>query len=395
MILSKNYDEVFFVRDEEMFALILDYESAMFTLDTIKENKTGTSEYVNDMSKGTLHFAQPLFKLDVGGNSEEEEEFAKNLQKRNMIKMMKDLIYIKYDTSVPVSTHKDFLSALLKCNSNVSDNKKKNKDNKLKALTLDDVILPEKTKKELRKIVDMMKNNDRLIRIGARPIKGIALYGESGTGKTLTAKILSNEIDSKFIYKSGSEFKGKYQSEGCEKVKKLFEEARNYPSACIFIDEADSLLAQREEGENKNDSNMTVNQILTELDGFDKNENIFVIIATNRLDMIDEAAKRSGRFDTILHIGIPTFENRVDLFELYINKVEHDKDIDFVKLAELTKEITGADVDNIVNQSAIDAVLIHDRDYVIEQDIIDVINRLGMNKEDNKKTNKIGFSVNN
>ena len=391
MILSKNYDEVFFVRDEEMFALILDYESAMFTLDTIKENKMGTSEYVNDMSKGTLHFAQPLFKLDVGGNSEEEEEFAKNLQKRNMIKMMKDLIYIKYDTSVPVSTHKDFLSALLKCNSNVSDNKKKNKDNKLKALTLDDVILPEKTKKELRKIVDMMKNNDRLIRIGARPIKGIALYGESGTGKTLTAKILSNEIDSKFIYKSGSEFKGKYQSEGCEKVKKLFEEARNYPSACIFIDEADSLLAQREEGENKNDSNMTVNQILTELDGFDKNENIFVIIATNRLDMIDEAAKRSGRFDTILHIGIPTFENRVDLFELYINKVEHDKDIDFVKLAELTKEITGADVDNIVNQSAIDAVLIHDRDYVIEQDIIDVINRLGMNKEDNKKANKIGF----
>ena len=391
MILSKNYDEVFFVRDEEMFALILDYESAVFTLDTIKENKTGTSEYVNDMSKGTLHFAQPLFKLDVGGNSEEEEEFAKNLQKRNMIKMMKDLIYIKYDTSVPVSTHKDFLSALLKCNSNVSDNKKKNKDNKLKALTLDDVILPEKTKKELRKIVDMMKNNDRLIRIGARPIKGIALYGESGTGKTLTAKILSNEIDSKFIYKSGSEFKGKYQSEGCEKVKKLFEEARNYPSACIFIDEADSLLAQREEGENKNDSNMTVNQILTELDGFDKNENIFVIIATNRLDMIDEAAKRSGRFDTILHIGIPTFENRVDLFELYINKVEHDKDIDFVKLAELTKEITGADVDNIVNQSAIDAVLIHDRDYVIEQDIIDVINRLGMNKEDNKKANKIGF----
>ena len=136
---------------------------------------------------------------------------------------------------------------------------------------------------------------------------------------------------------------------------------------------------------------MTVNQILTELDGFDKNENIFVIIATNRLDMIDEAAKRSGRFDTILHIGIPTFENRVDLFELYINKVEHDKDIDFVKLAELTKEITGADVDNIVNQSAIDAVLIHDRDYVIEQDIIDVINRLGMNKEDNKKANKIGF----
>ena len=394
MILSKNYDEVFFVRDEEMFALILDYESAMFTLDTIKENKMGTSEYVNDMSKGTLHFAQPLFKLDVGGNSEEEEEFAKNLQKRNMIKMMKDLIYIKYDTSVPVSTHKDFLSALLKCNSNVSDNKKKNKDNKLKALTLDDVILPEKTKKELRKIVDMMKNNDRLIRIGARPIKGIALYGESGTGKTLTAKILSNEIDSKFIYKSGSEFKGKYQSEGCEKVKKLFEEARNYPSACIFIDEADSLLAQREEGENKNDSNMTVNQILTELDGFDKNENIFVIIATNRLDMIDEAAKRSGRFDTILHIGIPTFENRVDLFELYINKVEHDKDIDFVKLAELTKEITGADVDNIVNQSAIDAVLIHDRDYVIEQDIIDVINRLGMNKEENK-TVKIGFNVNN
>ena len=87
--------------------------------------------------------------------------------------------------------------------------------------------IPEKTKKELRKIVDMMKNNDRLIRIGARPIKGIALYGESGTGKTLTAKILSNEIDSKFIYKSGSEFKGKYQSEGCEKVKKLFEEARN------------------------------------------------------------------------------------------------------------------------------------------------------------------------
>ena len=391
MILSKNYDEVFFVRDEEMFALILDYESAMFTLDTIKENTTGTSEYVNDMSKGTLHFAQPLFKLDVGGNSEEEEEFAKNLQKRNMIKMMKDLIYIKYDTAVPVSTHKDFLSALLKCNSNVSDNKKKNKDNKLKTLTLDDVILPEKTKKELRKIVDMMKNNDRLIRIGARPIKGIVLYGESGTGKTLTAKILSNEIDSKFIYKSGSEFKGKYQSEGCEKVKKLFEEARNYPSACIFIDEADSLLAQREEGENKNDSNMTVNQILTELDGFDKNENIFVIIATNRLDMIDEAAKRSGRFDTILHIGIPTFENRVDLFELYINKVEHDKDIDFVKLAELTKEITGADVDNIVNQSAIDAVLIHDRDYVIEQDIIDVINRLGMNKEDNKKANKIGF----
>lgn len=391
MILSKNYDEVFFVRDEEMFALVLDYESAMFTLDTIKENKMGTSEYVNDMGKGTLHFAQPLFKLDVGGNSEEEEEFAKNLQKRNMIKMMKDLIYIKYDTSVPVSTHKDFLSALLKCNSNVSDNKKKNKDNKLKTLTLDDVILPEKTKKELRKIVDMMKNNDRLIRIGARPIKGIALYGESGTGKTLTAKILSNEIDSKFIYKSGSEFKGKYQSEGCEKVKKLFEEARNYPSACIFIDEADSLLAQREEGENKNDSNMTVNQILTELDGFDKNENIFVIIATNRLDMIDEAAKRSGRFDTILHIGIPTFENRVDLFELYINKVEHDKDINFVKLAELTKEITGADVDNIVNQSAIDAVLIHDRDYVIEQDIIDVINRLGMNKEDNKKANKIGF----
>ena len=392
MILSKNYDEVFFVRNEEMFVLILDYESAMFTLDTIKENKTGTSEYVNDMSKGTLHFAQPLFKLDVGGNSEEEEEFAKNLQKRNMIKMMKDLIYIKYDTAVPVSTHKDFLSALLKCNSNVSDNKKKNKDNKLKALTLDDVILPEKTKKELRKIVDMMNKNERIVKIGSKPIKGVIFEGVGGVGKTLTSRALANEINAEFKSYSAASFKGKYQGGlGTEKLQKIFDEAREFDKCVIFLDELDALVPSRELGENNNDSNQTVNEFLNQMDGFKKDENIFVIGSTNRLDMIDESAKRSGRFDVVLHFDLPNFDNKIDLFKLYIDKMETKGEFDFEKLANESGDISGADIANIVNQSGIHAVLELDKNYIEEQDIIDTIERLGMGKEDNKKANKIGF----
>ena len=394
MILSKNYDEVFFVRDEEMFALILDYESAMFTLDTIKENTTGTSEYVNDMSKGTLHFAQPLFKLDVGGNSEEEEEFAKNLQKRNIIKMMKDLIYIKYGTSVPVSTHKDFLKALLKYNNNVSDNKKKNKDKDPNKVTLDDIILPEKTKKELRKIVDMMNKNEMIVKIGSKPIKGVIFEGVGGVGKTLTGRALANEINAEFKSYSAASFKGKYQGVGTEKLQKIFDEARKFDKCVIFLDELDALVPSRELGGHNDDSNQTVNEFLNQMDGFKKDENIFVIGSTNRLDMIDESAKRSGRFDVVLHFDLPNFDNKVDLFKLYIDKMETKGEFDFEKLANESGDISGADIANIVNQSGIHAVLELDKNYIEEQDIIDTIERLGMGKKENK-TVKIGFSVNN
>ena len=151
------------------------------------------------------------------------------------------------------------------------------------------------------------------------------------------------------------------------------------------------MIPSRELGGHNDDSNQTVNEFLNQMDGFKKDENIFVIGSTNRLDMIDESAKRSGRFDVVLHFDLPNFNNKIDLFKLYIDKMETKGEFDFEKLANESGDISGADIANIVNQSGIHAVLELDKNYIEEQDIIDTIERLGMGKEDNKKANKIGF----
>ena len=225
-----------------------------------------------------------------------------------------------------------------------------------KSLKFKDIIGIDEYKAEIQEIVDYFKNKKLYSELGANFPRGILLYGKPGTGKTMLAKALSNEVNVKFFYKSGSEFEGKYVGSGSNRIKEMFKIARNNSPVIIFIDEIDSIGGRRD-NERFTKQSDALNQLLTEMDGFNKNDQVIVIGATNRLDSLDPALLRPGRFDKILEIPIPNIESRKKMIKHYLTKIKINKNkIKFENLLNRTDGFTGADIKNLINIAALNAI---------------------------------------
>jgi len=208
---------------------------------------------------------------------------------------------------------------------------------------------------ECVEIISYIQNKELFNSMGAEMPKGILLEGPPGTGKTLLAKAIAGETNSTFIAISGSEFVELFVGMGASRVRELFQNARNNNPCIIFIDEIDAVARQRGAGINmaNDEREQTLNQLLYEMDGFNSNENIVVIAATNRKDVLDQAILRPGRFDRIIHIPLPDKDSREKIIEYYLNNKNLEHNFDISSIAEMTEGFSGAQIKNLINEAII------------------------------------------
>lgn len=231
-----------------------------------------------------------------------------------------------------------------------------------------DVAGLDEEKNELLEIVDFIKNPDKYTKLGAKIPKGVLLSGEPGTGKTLLAKAVAGEAGVKFMAISGSEFIEKYAGVGASRIRGLFKEARKNVPCIIFIDEIDTIGSKRKDSGNYSENNQTIEQLLTEMDGFGSKRDIIVLAATNRLKSLDPALTRPGRFDRKIHIGLPDIKGRRDILKIHSKDKPLSDEIDLEKIAYNTAGFSGAELENLLNEAAITAAR-KSHDYIRVDDI--------------------------
>ncbi len=233
-----------------------------------------------------------------------------------------------------------------------------------------DIAGLDEEKQELVEIVDFLKEPKRFVKMGAKIPKGILLYGKPGTGKTLIAKAIAGEAGVPFISMSGSEFIEMFAGLGASRVRRLFEKARKISPCIVFIDEIDAIGSRRTSNSGaESENNQTLNQLLVEMDGFEKNETIIVLAATNRPEMLDKALLRPGRFDRQITIAPPDVRGREEILKIHSKEKKFADDVTLKSIAEDTAGYTGAELANILNESAIIATV--NKHEVIEQEDIE------------------------
>ena len=264
-------------------------------------------------------------------------------------------------------------------------------------INLGDIAGMNEAKREVTEIVDFLKDPKSFTRLGAKPPTGIMIYGPPGTGKTLMARAIAGEAKANFIAVSGADFDEKYVGVGAARVKELFKLARKYKPCIVFIDEIDALAPQRGgAGADGMGKDQTINQFLSEMDNIQDhlNEGIIFIGATNRLDIIDKALLRPGRFDRKVFFRLPTIEERAEILQAHIKNVAIAKDVNVKNLAKITMGFSGADLANLVNEAAIDATRANKKavDMASFEEANDKISlgvkqlSLGYSDEDKKRT---------
>ena len=263
-------------------------------------------------------------------------------------------------------------------------------DSKVKT-TFKDVAGIDEEKKELEEIVDFLKNGEKYMKLGAKIPKGVLLVGPPGTGKTLMAKAVAGEANVPFFSISGSDFVEMFVGVGASRVRDLFEQAKKHQPCIIFIDEIDAVGRQRGAGlgGGHDEREQTLNQLLVEMDGFDANTNIIVIAATNRPDILDNALLRPGRFDRQIYINAPDVKGREQILEVHARNKKLDSDVDLKVLAKRTPGFTGADLQNLLNESALLAAR-NGKDKISMDDVDSSIDRViaGVEKKSKVMTDK-------
>ena len=241
-------------------------------------------------------------------------------------------------------------------------------------------------KEELEEIVDFLRNPKKYIDLGARIPKGVLLEGPPGTGKTLLAKAVAGEAKVPFFTISGSDFVEMFVGVGASRVRDLFEEAKKNAPCIIFIDEIDAVARRRGTGMGggHDEREQTLNQMLVEMDGFGVNEGIIVMAATNRVDILDPAILRPGRFDRKVLVGRPDVVGRKGILEVHAKNKPLGEDVDLKKIAQITSGFTGADLENLLNEAAIIAAK-SDRAFIIQEDIDKALIKVGVGKEKKSK----------
>ena len=224
-----------------------------------------------------------------------------------------------------------------------------------KKVTFKDVAGADEEKEELEEIVQFLRDPDRYTQLGAHIPKGVLLVGPPGTGKTLLAKAVAGEADVAFLSISGSDFVEMYVGVGASRVRDLFEQAKKQSPAIVFIDEIDAVGRQRGSGlgGGHDEREQTLNQLLVEMDGFAANESVVVLAATNRVDILDPALLRPGRFDRQVFVGLPDIKGRQDILTIHAKGKPLAEDVDLAKVARATAGFTGADLENLLNEAAL------------------------------------------
>ena len=227
-------------------------------------------------------------------------------------------------------------------------------------VTFDDVAGIEEAKEEVMEIVEFLKNPKKLQRLGGRIPRGVLLVGEPGTGKTLLAKAIAGEADVPFFSISGSDFVEMFVGVGASRVRDLFKQAKDNSPCIIFLDEIDAVGRRRGSGFSSgghDEREQTLNAILVEMDGFDTNDQVIVCAATNRVDVLDPALTRPGRFDRQIYVPLPDVKGRMDILKVHSRKVKLGPNVDLLRLARATPGFSGADLAAIINESALGATL--------------------------------------
>jgi len=241
-----------------------------------------------------------------------------------------------------------------------------------------DVAGLEEAKVEIKEIVDFLKNPKKYTDLGGKIPKGALLVGPPGTGKTLLAKAVAGEANVPFFSMSGSDFVEMFVGVGASRVRDLFKQAKDKAPCIIFIDEVDAI--GRARGKNPNfgandERENTLNQLLTEMDGFGTNVGIIILAATNRADILDKALLRAGRFDRQIHVELPDVNERRDIFRVHLRPLKIEQGLDMEFLARQTPGFSGADIANVCNEAALIAAR-KDKNYVQKQDFLDAIDRI-------------------
>ncbi len=252
-----------------------------------------------------------------------------------------------------------------------------NKENN-KKITFKDVAGLEEAKVEIMEIVDFLKKADKYIELGAKIPKGALLAGPPGTGKTLLAKAVAGEADVPFLSISGSDFFEMFVGVGASRVRDLFEQAKQKAPCILFIDEIDAI--GRARGKNagfsgNDERENTLNQLLTEMDGFQTNTGVIVLAATNRSDILDKALMRAGRFDRQIEVGLPDVKEREEIFNVHLRPLKLDANLDREFLAKQTPGFSGADIANVCNEAALIAAR-HDKPFVGKEDFLSAVDRI-------------------
>ncbi len=245
-------------------------------------------------------------------------------------------------------------------------------------VTFKDVAGQEGAKQEIREIVDFLKNPQKYTELGGKIPKGALLVGPPGTGKTLLAKAVAGEADVPFFSMAGSDFVEMFVGVGASRVRDLFQQAKEKAPCIIFIDEIDAI--GRARGKNptmggNDERENTLNQLLTEMDGFGTNSGVIVLAATNRVEILDPALLRAGRFDRQIHVDLPELSERVAIFKVHMKPLKLDNTVDIEMLARQTPGFSGADIANVCNEAALIAAR-HNRKEVGKQDFLDAVDRI-------------------
>ncbi len=252
------------------------------------------------------------------------------------------------------------------------------KDDAGKRITFKDVAGLEEAKVEIMEIVDFLRKADKYRELGAKIPKGALLVGPPGTGKTLLAKAVAGEANVPFLSMSGSDFVEMFVGVGASRVRDLFEQAKQKAPCIVFIDEIDAI--GRARGKNagfsgNDERENTLNQLLTEMDGFQTNAGVIVLAATNRADILDKALMRAGRFDRQIQVGLPDAKEREGIFDVHLRNLKLDPQLDRGFLAKQTPGFSGADIANVCNEAALIAAR-HDKKQIAKEDFMAAIDRI-------------------
>ncbi|MDF2654016.1 MAG: hypothetical protein K0R19_490 [Bacillota bacterium] len=259
-----------------------------------------------------------------------------------------------------------------------------------KKITFAEVQGIDELKPDLFRLVDSLKHPAKYKRLGARPTKGLILYGPPGTGKTLIAKAISGEAEVPFFSASGSDFVEKYVGVGASRIRELFAKARKASPCIVFIDELDAIGGIRGES-NNSERDQTINALLTELDGFAASEGILTICATNRLDILDSALTRPGRFDLKIAVNLPDKQARYQILRLHSAGKKLSDEVKIDALAKKTNGFSGAELENLLNEAALIAAT-EDKDLITNEDIENAFFKILLNghkKERNEDDNYV------
>jgi len=339
----------------------------------IKKEKLNESKY-EKITKGKFTSnAAPHYKISIGS----VESFENKLQEAQKEFSSSELVDVRYENRtnwwsvltwlLPLGLFVLFWLYLFRgmgksssmggnvFNFGKSTAKLLDKDTK-STITFKDVAGLKEAKKEVEEIVDFLKNPDTYTKLGGKIPKGVMLVGPTGTGKTLMAKAVAGEANVPFFSLSGSEFVEMFVGVGASRVRDLFKQAKAKAPSIIFIDEIDAVGRSRSKlnsFQSNDERENTLNQLLTELDGFGTNTGVIVLAATNRADILDKALLRPGRFDRHIYLELPNKQERFEIFEVHLRPIKKAKDVDVSLLASLSPGFSGADIANICNEAAL------------------------------------------